>query len=87
VAGPTGSTIYFNQSNLSSNCDAFHRNAGNLIDGSGAASEVTYMLDLASDTDPLFCDAAAENLRLDPESPFLAAPCEERGAYPPGCTP
>ncbi len=87
VAGPTGSTIYFNQSNLSSNCDGFHRNVGGLIDGSGAASEVTYLLDLASDTDPLFCDAAAENLRLDPESPFLAAPCEERGAFPPGCTP
>ncbi len=85
-ASQTGATIFFNQSNLSSNCDGFHRNQGLLIDGLGASPGISSMLDLPSGTDAGFCDLPAEDLHLRPDSPFLAGQCE-RGAYPPGCIP
>ncbi len=85
-AATGGGTIVFNSSQLSSNCDGFHRNVGLLIDGIGGAPEVNRILDLASDADPMYCDAGAEDLHLQPGSPFNDAECQ-RGAYPPGCNP
>lgn len=81
-----GGTIVFNSSQLSSSCDGFHRNVGLLIDGIGGAPEVNRMLDLPPDADPMFCDSGAEDLHLEPGSPFNDSECQ-RGAYPPGCNP
>lgn len=81
-----GGTIVFNSSQLSSNCDGFHRNVGLLIEGIGGAPEVNRMLDLAPEVDAMFCDAGAEDLHLQPGSPFNDNECQ-RGAYPPGCNP
>jgi predicted outer membrane repeat protein len=64
------STIFFYQSNLSSNCDGFHRNIGNPIDGIAASPEINRMLDLPWETDPGFCDAEAEDLHITTGSPF-----------------
>lgn len=86
TADENSSTIFFYLSNLSSNCDGFHRNIGTLIDGVAASPEINRLLDLPWETDAGFCDAGAEDLHITTESPFNDAECQ-RGAYPPGCIP